>query len=258
VHSHGSLGYGSPEICLLSETYKPNQSTMQTSIRATMAMKTPITTFGARSVVSVRPYLGRVRFSPIAALPGTSSLPSIPGDTDDLPGYLAVAGLAVSEVSKKFSMTPELLYASLAVYNLVYVVLSVVNGKFEADRVGNVIAPTFLASAALGFFNGHISAFECATAGFGYYLAQALPGPLPLWLATLGYAIYSNHAAEWSVAAFGLSAAYKVFESAKAKSVPAVQNVLFIALAGWAFYTNAAQQVALLIYGGHVLASTVS
>jgi len=231
---------------------------MQTSIYATSAINSPIATFGTRSAVPARPYLGRVRFSPIAALPGTSTLPSVPGDKDDLPGYLAVAGLAISEVSNKFSMTPELLYASLAVYNLVYVVLSVVNGKFEADRVGNVIAPTFLASAALGFFNGHISAFQSVTAGFGYYLAQALPGPLPLWLATLGYAIYSNHAAEWAVAAFGLSAAYKVFESAKAKSVPAAQNVLFIALAGWAFYSNAAEHVALLIFGGHTLASTIS
>jgi hypothetical protein len=195
----------------------------------------------------------------MAALPGTSSLPSVPGDAADLPGFIAVAGLAVTEISKsKFAMTPELLYASLAVYNLLYVVLSVINGKFEADRVGNVIAPTFLSAAALGFFNGHITAFQCATAGFGYYLAQGLPGPLPLWLASLGYAIYSNHAAEWSVAAFGLSAAYKIFKSAESKSIPAVQNVLFLALAGWAFYSNAAQQIALLIYGGHVLASTVS
>jgi hypothetical protein len=235
---------------------------MQTSIRA-MTIQTPIcarsTIQGARSVVSIRPNLGRVRLAPMAALPGTSSLPSVPGDAADLPGFIAVAGLAVTEISKsKFAMTPELLYASLAVYNLLYVVLSVINGKFEADRVGNVIAPTFLSAAALGFFNGHITAFQCATAGFGYYLAQGLPGPLPLWLASLGYAIYSNHAAEWSVAAFGLSAAYKIFKSAESKSIPAVQNVLFLALAGWAFYSNAAQQIALLIYGGHVLASTVS
>jgi hypothetical protein len=237
---------------------------MQTTICA-VAIKAPISarlsSAAPRSAGFVRPNLGRrVCFSsPISALPGTNSLPSVPGDKDDLPGYLAVAGLAVTELSKsKFAMTPELLYASLAVYNLVYVVLSVVNGKFEADRVGNVIAPTFLASAALGFFNGHISAFDCSTAGFGYFLAQALPGPLPLWLATLAYAIYSNHAAEWAVAAFGLSAAYKIFNAVNSKSFPAPQNVLFLALAGWAFYTNAAHQVALLIYGGHVLSSTVN
>jgi hypothetical protein len=165
----------------------------------------------------------------------------------------------VTELSKqKFAMSPELLYASLAVYSLLYSVLSVVNGTFTADNVGQVVAPTFLASAALGFFNGHLTAFQTATAAFGFFLAKGLPGPLPLWLATLGYAIYSNHAAEWAVAAFGLSAAVKIFNSAKDKKVPAPTQVLFTALAGWAFYSNTVQQVALLVYAGHVLASTVS
>jgi hypothetical protein len=89
-------------------------------------------------------------------------------------------------------------------------------------------------------------------------LSPVTQGPLPLWLASLAYAIYSNHPAEWAVAAFGLSAAHKVFLAAKDKAVPAPQQVLFLAVAAWAFYASAVQQVAVLVFGGHVLASTVS
>lgn len=122
-----------------------------------------------------------------------------------------------------------------------------------------MISPFFLASAALGFFNGHLTAFQTATVAFGYYLAQALPGPLPLWLASLGYAIYSNHAAEWTVAAFGLSAAYRVYGFVKEKAWnDSVPSVLFAAFAAWAFYANIVHTAALLVFGGHVLASTVS
>jgi len=67
--------------------------------------------------------------APVNALPGTERF-SVPGDKDDLPGCIAVAGMAVQQLSKsRFAMTPELLYASLAVYSLVYTVLSVVNDK---------------------------------------------------------------------------------------------------------------------------------
>lgn len=210
------------------------------------------------SLGAVAPRLASTRVAIPHALPGTANLPQFPGEKNDLPGYLAATGFAISHISSKFALTPELLYASLAVYQLVYCVLSVLNGKSEADRIGTVVAPTFLASAALGFFNGHLTAFQTATAGFGYYLAQDLPGPLPVWMATLAYAIYSNHAAEWAVAAFGLSAGVKVFDAVKAKAVPAVQQVLFLVLAGWALYSNIAQQMALLVFGGHLLASTVS
>lgn len=64
------------------------------------------------------------------ALPGTSAVPDLPVEKDDLPGYLAVLGLAIGKLSSaRFSMTPELLYSSLAVYQLVYCVLSVIEGK---------------------------------------------------------------------------------------------------------------------------------
>ena len=130
--------------------------------------------------------------------------------------------------------------------------------QFEADRVGNVVAPFFLASSALNFFNGHLTAFQAATAGFGYYLAKRLPGPLPIWLASLAYAMYSNHAAEWAVAAFGLSAGWKIVEAAKEKAVPKPEQVAFFALAAWSFYAGITDQIALLIFGGHVLSSTIS
>jgi hypothetical protein len=59
------------------------------------------------------------------------------------------------------------------------------------------------------------------------------------------------------VAAFGLTAAHKVYLAARDRAVPRPQQVAFLALAAWAFYADAARQVALLIFGGHVLASTV-
>ena len=255
------------ETILLLLTSIPPDPPSYYAIMQTAAIRSTSAALCARSLPSVRrlglaPKPAQVNRLPVpTALPGSAALPSIPGEKEDLPGYIAIAGLAATELAKgKFAVTPELLYTSLAVYQLLYTLLGVINGKSEADRIGTFVAPVFLASAALGFFNGYLTAFQVATAAFGYYLAQSLPSqvPLPLWLASLAYAIYSGYAAEWAVAAFGLAAAWAVGNAAKNKSVPAPQQVLFLGVAAWAFYTNAAQQVALLIYAGHVLASTVS
>jgi hypothetical protein len=74
-----------------------------------------------------RPAARRVP-APVPALPGTSNI-SVPGDKADLPGYLATAGLLATHLTTRVSFTPELLYTSLAVYQLVHVVLSVIDGK---------------------------------------------------------------------------------------------------------------------------------
>ena len=66
------------------------------------------------------------------ALPGTDTL-AVPGDKADLPGYLATAGLLATHLTTRVSFTPELLYTSLAVYQLVHVVLSVINGKVSGE-----------------------------------------------------------------------------------------------------------------------------
>lgn len=85
------------------------------------------------------------RLAPVSALPGTSSLPEIPGSKSDLPGYIALAGFAVQELSKsRFAMTPDLLYASLAVYSLVYTGLSLAEGKVRPLKIFYIFRTHFL------------------------------------------------------------------------------------------------------------------
>lgn len=86
----------------------------------------------------ITPRAGRPRFAGHVgrALPGTSAVPELPVEKDDLPGYLAVLGLAMAKLSSaRLTVTPELLYSSLAVYQLVYCVLSVIEGKVSCSLI---------------------------------------------------------------------------------------------------------------------------
>lgn len=64
--------------------------------------------------------------------------------------------------------------------------------------------------------------------------------------------------AQWMVAAFGLSALWRVFEAVKAKATPAPQEAAFLALAAWAFYKQAEMPVALAMMAAHIVSSALA
>jgi hypothetical protein len=58
-----------------------------------------------------------------------------------------------------------------------------------------------------------------------------------VWMATLVAAIYKGLSAQWLVAAFGLSALWKlVAQYRDTSTIQSPQEVAFVALAAWAFY----------------------
>jgi hypothetical protein len=106
------------------------------SLATFRAQRTAPAVVGAVTASPITPRAGRPRFTGHVgrALPGTSAVPELPVEKDDLPGYLAVLGLAMGKLSSaRLTMTPELLYSSLAVYQLVYCVLSVIEGKVSCS-----------------------------------------------------------------------------------------------------------------------------
>lgn len=88
--------------------------------RAGLAPRAP-----ARRAPAPRPRLALPR-----ALPGVAGNVSLPVDAADLPGYLALALAAASQANARVAaaLTPELLFTSLAVYQLLYTGLGAVQG----------------------------------------------------------------------------------------------------------------------------------
>jgi hypothetical protein len=179
------------------------------------------------------------------------------------PNYLALAAFAANEVSKHTSLpglpiTLNSIYASLAWITLSYAVLSWTLEKFTSDKIALLVGPVVLATQALnGIPRLYLTPWQTATAAFGTLLINRLPKfeySTYVWLASLVAAVWKNLTAEWTVAAFGLSAAYRVVNGLQDKRVP-IQEVAFALLSAYAAYTRDYASGAVAIFAGYVLSS---
>lgn len=207
------------------------------------------------------------RARPVVTRAESVTLPSVRASVPanvDFPGSLALVSYALHTVaantSVSFALTPHLIYAALAWVTLVNGVLTLVPNSVEipAGNVGEVIGPLFLAVNALnGLPQLALAPVQTATLLFGYLIAKGLPAfsySTPVWLATLAAAVYKGLGAEWTVAAFGLSAAWRLAQGIQNKAVP-YADLAFVAFAGYAAYQGGYELAALAIWAGHVLAS---
>lgn len=60
------------------------------------------------------------------------------------------------------------------------------------------------------------------------------------------------------MAAFGLGNAWKLMQGKREVGLPALQHLAFAALAGWGIYSGQHHLLALLVYGGQLVASVAS
>jgi hypothetical protein len=118
-----------------------------------------------------------------------------------------------------------------------------------------VLAPAPRAASADGFWRSQ----QSINLSILSFAALAQLDKLPtfqysrwVWLGTLVAAIYKGLSAQWLVAAYGLSAAWRLSQEQDLK------QLAFLALAFWAFYKHVETPVALVLMGAQIVSSAIA